>query len=87
MPGSYLHPGVYVEDRKIAALGLRIRRGCSYHGLSLNVDMDLSPFADINPCGYPQQPVTQLKDLGVDKDISEVNQQLIKHLQLNLRYN
>jgi lipoic acid synthetase len=80
-------PGVYVEGSKIAALGLRIKRGRSYHGLSLNVDMDLSPFADINPCGYPQQPVTQLKDLGIDKDINEVNQQLIKHLQQNLGYN
>ncbi len=47
-------PGVYVNDKKIAAMGLRIKHGCSYHGLSLNVDMDLSPFNDINPCGYPE---------------------------------
>jgi lipoyl(octanoyl) transferase len=80
-------PGVYVDGSKIAALGLRIKRGRSYHGLSLNVDMDLSPFADINPCGYPQQPVTQLKDLGIDKDIAAVNEALVKHLQLNLGYN
>ncbi len=56
-------PGVYVGDDKIAALGLRIRNGCSYHGLSLNVDMDLEPFSRINPCGYPGLGVTQLKDL------------------------
>ncbi len=55
-------PGVYVGDDKIAALGLRIRNGCSYHGLSLNVDMDLEPFSRINPCGYPGLGVTQLKD-------------------------
>jgi len=55
-------PGVYVGGRKIAALGLRIRRGCSYHGLSLNVNMDLAPFERINPCGYAGLKVTQLKD-------------------------
>jgi lipoyl(octanoyl) transferase len=80
-------PGVYVDGSKIAALGLRIKHGRSYHGLSLNVDMDLSPFADINPCGYPQQPVTQLKDLGIDEEMAEVNQQLRKHLLSNLGYN
>lgn len=58
-------PGVYVQEKKIAALGLRIRRGCSYHGLSLNVDMDLAPFSDIDPCGYEGLEVTQLRDLGV----------------------
>jgi lipoyl(octanoyl) transferase len=56
-------PGVYVGDAKIAALGLRIRNGCSYHGVSLNVDMDLSPFAAINPCGYAGLKVIQTKDL------------------------
>jgi len=58
-------PGVYVAGSKIASLGLRIRRGCSYHGLSLNVDMDLSPFSAINPCGFQGLTVTQLADLGV----------------------
>ena len=62
-------PGVYVQgagaEAKIAALGLRIRRGCSYHGLALNVDMDLAPFAAINPCGYAGMAVTQTRDLGV----------------------
>lgn len=56
-------PGVYVEGRKIGALGLRVRRGCSYHGLSLNVDMDLAPFSRIDPCGYPGLEVTQIADL------------------------
>jgi lipoyl(octanoyl) transferase len=65
-------PGVYVGDAKIAALGLRIRRGCSYHGLSLNVDMDLLPFARINPCGYQGMAVTQIKDL-IDRRQHELN--------------
>jgi lipoyl(octanoyl) transferase len=56
-------PGVYVDEAKIASLGLRIRRGCSYHGLALNIGMDLLPFAGINPCGYQGMPVTQLLDL------------------------
>ena len=80
-------PGVYVKNKKIAAMGLRIKHGCSYHGLSLNVDMDLSPFNDINPCGYPNMQVTQLKDLGINEEIEAVNQRLIKHLQSNLGYN
>jgi len=58
-------PGVYVDGAKVAALGLRIRQGRSYHGLSLNVDMDLEPFTRINPCGYPGLRVTQLRDLGI----------------------
>lgn len=58
-------PGVYVAGAKIAALGLRVRHGCTYHGLSLNVDMDLDPFAAINPCGYAGMRVTQCRDLGV----------------------
>lgn len=58
-------PGVYVAGAKIAALGLRVRHGCTYHGLALNVDMDLAPFAAINPCGYPGMAVTQCRDLGV----------------------
>ena len=59
-------PGVYVTDKKIAALGLRIRRGCCYHGLSINNAMDLTPFQHINPCGYAGLQVTQLADFGVD---------------------
>jgi lipoyl(octanoyl) transferase len=60
-------PGVYVKERKIAALGLRVRKGGSLHGLSLNVDMDLTPFSYINPCGYAGMEVTQLRDLIVPR--------------------
>jgi lipoyl(octanoyl) transferase len=60
-PGA---PGIYVDEAKIAALGIRVVRGRAYHGLSLNVDMDLSPFEAIDPCGYPGLRVTQMKDLG-----------------------
>src|SRR5512143_1309424 len=64
-------PGVYVEGAKIAALGLRVRHGCSYHGLALNVEMDLQPFARINPCGYPGLAVTQMRALGVTDSQAE----------------
>ncbi len=65
-------PGVYVDGCKLASIGLRIRRNCSYHGLSLNVAMDLQPFSRINPCGYEGLQVTQLAALGVDRDIDSV---------------
>lgn len=77
-------PGVYVNGAKIASLGLRVRRGCSYHGLSLNVDMDLEPFSRINPCGYEGLPVTQLRVLGIDEDMAAVTQRLIQHLARQL---
>ncbi len=79
-------PGVYVADAKIAALGLRVKRGCSYHGLAVNIDMDLTPFAYINPCGYENLPVTQLRDLGVSATIEQVNTALAAQLvqQLSL---
>ncbi len=67
-------PGVYVDGAKIAALGLRVRRGCSYHGLSFNVDMNLEPFSRINPCGYAGMAVTQLSELGVEYDVDAVAQ-------------
>ena len=80
-------PGVYVPrdgngdyPAKIAALGLRIRRGCSYHGLSLNVDMELAPFSAINPCGYAGMPVTQLRDLGVRISPTQAADALTRHL-------
>ena len=73
-------PGVYVSGRKIASLGLRIRRARSYHGLSLNVDMDLEPFERINPCGYPGLEVTQLRDLGVISSLEVIGAQLLTHL-------
>ncbi len=69
-------PGVYVGDAKIAALGLRIRRKCSYHGFSLNLEMDLEPFSRINPCGYQGLRVTQLADFGVSKSVQQAGQEL-----------
>lgn len=74
-------PGVYVDGRKIAALGLRVRKGCSFHGLALNVDMDLAPFSRINPCGYQGLEVTQLAELADIKDFGAVEQQLLSHLK------
>jgi len=73
-------PGVYVAGAKIAALGLRIKQGRSYHGLALNVDMDLSPFALINPCGYPGMAVTQTQDLGMPESASSVGEMLARRL-------
>jgi lipoyl(octanoyl) transferase len=61
-------PGVYVGGAKIAALGIRVSRGCAFHGLSLNVDMDLAPFSAIDPCGHPGMKVTQTRDLGIAED-------------------
>ena len=78
-------PGVYVDGAKIAALGLRVRKGCSSHGLALNVDMDLSPYAAINPCGYPGMPVTQLRDLVPGIDGAEVSARLLQQLRTHLR--
>ena len=79
-------PGVYVNDAKIAALGLRVRKGCSFHGLALNVDMDLEPFSRINPCGYEGLEVTQLKNLVTDVDINDVVENLQHTLLKNLSY-
>jgi len=73
-------PGVYVGEAKIAALGLRIKRGCCYHGLALNVDMDLSPFHAIDPCGYPGLQVTRTRDLGIADDVDAVSRKLEPHL-------
>jgi len=79
-------PGVYVDGRKVAALGLRIRKGCSYHGLSLNVDMDLTPFERINPCGYPGLEVCRTQDLGIEADIGTLANQLTSHLMARFGY-
>ncbi len=78
-------PGVYVNGSKIAALGLRIRKGCCYHGLALNVDMDLRPFCAINPCGHPGMQVTQLRDLGVADSLAELSEKLSEKLAYHLR--
>lgn len=77
-------PGVYVQQRdgeaKIAALGLKIRNGRSYHGLALNIDMDLAPFADIDPCGYRGLAVTRLSDLGIVAPRAEIESRLVAYL-------
>jgi lipoyl(octanoyl) transferase len=80
-PGA---PGVYVADAKIAALGLKIRNGCSYHGLSLNVAMDLAPFSAINPCGYEGLAVTQISELCNEANIDRVGDRLVAHLEKQL---
>jgi len=74
-------PGVYVGAAKIAALGLRVTRGCSYHGLAFNVDMDLSPFHAIDPCGYPGLAVTQLRDFGVADSLATIQEKLASRLE------
>ncbi|EAQ54787.1 lipoyl(octanoyl) transferase LipB, partial [Vibrio sp. MED222] len=79
-------PGVYVDGKKICSLGLRIRRGCSFHGLALNVDMDLSPFQRINPCGYQGMEMAQVSQLGGPSELENVEQQLIQELVELLGY-
>jgi lipoyl(octanoyl) transferase len=74
-------PGVYVNDAKIASLGLRLKNGRCYHGLSLNVDMDLSPFLAIDPCGYRGLQVTQTRDLGIAAPMSVLAERLIAHIE------
>lgn len=73
-------PGVYVNDSKIASLGLRVRRGCSFHGLALNVNMDLSPFLRINPCGYAGMNMVQTKELSGPQNLEDAGQGLVKHM-------
>lgn len=86
--GKVSAPGVYVERRggeaKIAALGLKVRNGCTYHGLAMNVAMDLAPFADIDPCGYPGLAVTQLVDFGIDRSVEDVGRELAPILARHL---
>jgi lipoyl(octanoyl) transferase len=79
-------PGVYVSGTKIAALGIRVRQGRAYHGLSLNVDMDLSPFCAIDPCGYPGLAVTQTKDLGMTEDVFALGERLAAILVQRIEY-
>ncbi|NGN99575.1 lipoyl(octanoyl) transferase LipB [Grimontia sp. S25] len=79
-------PGVYVGNDKICSLGLRIRRGCSFHGLALNVNMDLSPFLRINPCGYEGMAMTQTVDLGGPASLTELYPVLVEKLTSHLGY-
>lgn len=78
-------PGVYVEGVKLASVGLRIRRGASFHGMALNVDVDLEPFSRINPCGFQGLQVTDLKQLGAEHDLDAVRAALLGHLLRHLR--
>ncbi|WP_404340548.1 lipoyl(octanoyl) transferase LipB [Pseudoalteromonas mariniglutinosa] len=73
-------PGVYVNESKIASLGLRVRRGCSFHGLALNVNMDLSPFLRINPCGYAGMNMVQTTDLNGPANLEQAGNGLVKHM-------
>ena len=77
-------PGVYVDDKKIASLGLRIRHGVSFHGIAVNVNMDLEPFSRINPCGYPGLEVLQISDLIGDMQLDKVAKDLSGHLKQEL---
>lgn len=79
-------PGVYVDDAKICSIGLRIRRGCSYHGIALNVNMDLAPFAYINPCGFRGLKMTQLRDFQSSLQIAEIKLKIIPYLMQNFGY-
>ncbi|TQV85439.1 lipoyl(octanoyl) transferase LipB [Aliikangiella coralliicola] len=79
-------PGVYVSDKKICSLGLRIRKGCSFHGLALNVNMDKEPFSRINPCGFAGMEVTQVSELGGPGDLEQVANDLIGVIMHSLNY-
>src|SRR4029077_20798402 len=78
--GNVSAPGIYVQrdgvEAKIGSLGLKVRNGCTYHGVAVNIDMDLAPFADIDPCGYPGLAVTQLADLGVVRSVEQAGREL-----------
>lgn len=77
-------PGVYVEGRKIASVGLRVRRGASYHGMALNIDVDIEPFSRINPCGFKDLEVTDLRKLGVTESPAKIQQLVQQHLLRHL---
>ena len=79
-------PGVYVAGEKLASVGLRIRRGCSFHGMALNVDIDLEPFSRINPCGYRELEMTDLTRLGINADLDEVWPRLLPHFLRHLGF-
>lgn len=79
-------PGVYLDTTKIASLGLRVKRGCSYHGLAFNIDMDLEPFKRINPCGLSNITMTQVKDIGGPTDLAYVQSRLLHYLTKHLAY-
>ena len=77
-------PGVYVANAKLASVGLRIRRGCSFHGMALNVNADLEPFSRINPCGFQDLEMTDLRRLGGEGDLAVIREKLLPHLLRHL---
>lgn len=79
-------PGVYINENKICSIGLRIRRGCSYHGIAFNINMDLTPFSRINPCGYQSLQMTQLRDFVENADVAKAGSQFANHLAKKLNY-
>jgi len=80
-------PGIYINQAKIASIGLRVRRGCAYHGIAFNIDMDLTPFSSINPCGYHGLPITQVKDLVPEAYLNSIQQQIIPYFMHHFGYN
>jgi lipoyl(octanoyl) transferase len=80
-------PGVYVEDSKICSIGLRVRKGCSYHGIAFNVAMDLEPFSRINPCGFKNLTVTQVSQFANQVTIQAIAPKLVRYVQENFGYN
>jgi len=79
-------PGVYVDGDKLASIGLRIRRGCSFHGMALNIDVDLEPFSRINPCGFAELQMTDFRRLGIDLDLESAWPQLLPHFLRHLGF-
>lgn len=79
-------PGVYIGEKKIASIGLRVKKGCTYHGIALNVDMDLKPFQHINPCGYQALEMTQVKDFYPNVCMKEVQQRFLEHFLSTYQY-
>ena len=77
-------PGVYVDNKKLASVGLRIRRGASFHCMALNVDVDLEPFSRINPCGYEELEMTDMHRLGIDLQLEAVSEKILPHLLRHL---
>ncbi|HLB56972.1 MAG TPA: lipoyl(octanoyl) transferase LipB [Coxiellaceae bacterium] len=80
-------PGVYANDEKICSIGLRVRKGCSYHGIALNVDMDLTPFSYINPCGFQNMKMTQIKTLNPTISLDEIKRAIVPAFLRNFGYN
>lgn len=80
-------PGVYVADSKICSIGLRVRKGCSYHGIAFNVAMDLEPFSRINPCGFKNLTVTQVSHFANEVSVKDIEPKLVRYVQENFGYN